>query len=200
MARSRVTIRDVAAAAGVSRQTISRVINGSDLVSPETEARVRDAVRQLGYQPNAIARSMALGRTQTLACLSPNLTDYTFASVIDGAEAAVRARGYFLMSSSAPDPDTFASLVGELAGSGYIDGILVINPFADNRHRYLPHAFPTVLIGARPRAGVVDSVALDDVEAGRMATRHLWVLGHRQIATVTGATCRGLFTRSIKRL
>lgn len=186
MVRARVTIRDVAARAGVSRQTISRVINGSKMVNPETSARVQAVIAELGYQPHAIARSMARGRTQTLACIAPNLLDYTFASVINGAEAAVRAQGYFLMSTSAPDVETFASLVADLTGGGYVDGLLVINPFADERHRYLPTNTPTVLIGARPRAEAADSVALDDVAAGRMATEHLLALGHRTIAMVTG--------------
>lgn len=186
MPRSSVTIRRVAALAGVSHQTVSRVINGSDLVSPETAARVRAAIHQLGYQPNAIARFMARGHTQTFACLAPNLIDYTFACVIDGAEAAVRSHGYYLMSASAPDPATFASLVEEFVGTGQAEGILVINPFADDRHRFLPAGFPTVLIGARPRQGIADSVALDDLEAGRLATQYLIDLGHRRIATVTG--------------
>ena len=150
MMRSRVTIRDVAAKVGVSRQTISRVINGSDLVRPETEARVKAVIVEMGYQPNAIARFMARGHTQTFACIAPNLTDYTFASVIHGAEAAVRDHGFFLMSSSAPDPESFAALAAELVGGGHIEGLLVINPFADERHLYLPPELPTVLIGARP--------------------------------------------------
>lgn len=129
---------------------------------------------------------MARGRTQTLACISPNLTDYTFASVIEGAEAAVRREGYFLMSTSAPDIDTFVSLVDELVGAGHIEGLLVANPFADGRYEHLPEDFPTVLVGARPRDNDLDSVALDDVEAGRIATRHLLELGHTAIATITG--------------
>ena len=79
MARSRVTIRDVANYAGVSHQTVSRVINGSEAVRPATRARVEQAIAELGYRPDAIAQSMARGRSGYLACLSPNLTDYTFA-------------------------------------------------------------------------------------------------------------------------
>ena len=85
MSRVRATIRDVAARAGVSHQTVSRVINNNGRVSPETRDRVQRAIAELRYSPNAIARSMAEGRTRNLACLSPNLTDYTFASVIEGA-------------------------------------------------------------------------------------------------------------------
>jgi DNA-binding LacI/PurR family transcriptional regulator len=186
MGRSRVTIRDVAARAGVSRQTISRVINGSASVSSETEANVKAAIAALGYQPNAIARIMARGRTHTIACLSPNLTDYTFASVIEGAEAAVRGEGYFLMSSSAPTPDAFRELLNVLVSSARTEGLMVFNPFADERHRFMPPDVPTVLVGARPRMGIASSVAQDDVEAGRIATAHLLALGHRHVATVTG--------------
>jgi LacI family repressor for deo operon, udp, cdd, tsx, nupC, and nupG len=118
--------------------------------------------------------------------VAPNLTDHTFASVINGAEAAVRSHGFFLMSTSAPDAETFTSLVAELIGSGHTEGLFVINPFADDRHHSLPQDFPMVLVGARPRPGQADSVALDDVAAGRIATTHLLALGHRRIATVTG--------------
>ena len=186
MDRTRVTIRDVAAQAGVSRQTISRVINDSDLVNPETAARVHAVIAELGYRPNAIARSMARGRTQILACISPNLTDHTFASIVQGAEGAVRAQGYFLMSTSAPDVPTFIALVHELTGGAYVDGLVIINPFADDRYCYFPSGIPTVLVGTRPREGVADSVALDDVAAGRMATDHLFSFGHRRIAMITG--------------
>ena len=111
MARSRITIRDVAARAGVSHQTVSRVINQSKQVRPETRARVESAIAELGYRPNAIARNMAKGRTGTLACIAPNLTDYTFANIIDGAETEARQQGYFLLSASALDEDTFAYLM-----------------------------------------------------------------------------------------
>ena len=186
IARSRVTIRDVAARAGVSRQTISRVINGSERVSSATEARVRAVILELGYQPNAIARFMARGHTETLVCLAPNLTDYTFASVIDGAEAAVRAQGYYLMSSSAPDAASFASLVGELIGGGHAEGLLVINPFVDGRHQHLPADVPVVLIGVYASDHAASSVSLDDPAAGQLGMAHLLSLGHRRIATVTG--------------
>ena len=111
MPRSQVTIRDVAARAGVSHQTVSRVINGSERVLPATRQKVEAAIEDLGFRPNEIARFMATGRTNTLACISPNLTDYTFASIIQGAEREARSLGYFLLSASAPDEAAFAELV-----------------------------------------------------------------------------------------
>jgi DNA-binding LacI/PurR family transcriptional regulator len=186
MARSRVTIRDVAAHAGVSHQTVSRVINGGNAVRPATQARVEQAIAELGYRPDALAQSMARGRSGYLACLSPNLTDYTFAGIIHGAETEAREHGYYLMSASAADADTFAALIADLTESGRAEGIIVINPYADDRHHFLPADFPTVFAGARPRQDAADSVALDDVAVARHVTEHLLGLGHRRIGMVTG--------------
>jgi LacI family repressor for deo operon, udp, cdd, tsx, nupC, and nupG len=155
-------------------------------VHPVTRAHVERVIAELGYRPDAIARSMARGRSGYLACLSPNLTDYTFASIIDAAEAEARENGYYLMSASAPDAETFARLIADLAESGRAEGIMVINPFADDRHRYLPADYPAVFAGARPREEAADSVALADVIVAQQATEHLLALGHRHIGMVTG--------------
>ena len=186
MPRSAVTIRDVAALAGVSHQTVSRVINGYERVNPDTRQRVQAAIDQLGYQPNVIARSMALGRTYTLACIVPNLVDFTFSSIIEGAQTEARRQGYFLLAASAPDARTFASLIEQLFMGRMAEGLFAINPYMDDRHTYLPANVPVVFLGARPRGGCFDMVSLDDLSAGAMATRHLLELGHRRIAHITG--------------
>jgi LacI family repressor for deo operon, udp, cdd, tsx, nupC, and nupG len=186
MAQSRATIRDVAALAGVSHQTVSRVINDGQRVRPATRQRVEAAIAELDFRPNAIARFMATGSTHTFTCLAPNLTDYTFARIIEGAEHEARRCGYFLFSVSAEDEYTFASLVDQLVTSRRTEGLLVINPYADGRHQHLPADVPTVFVGARPREEAVDSVALDDEGAAITATEHLLALGHRRIATICG--------------
>jgi DNA-binding LacI/PurR family transcriptional regulator len=182
----RPTIRDVAQQAGVSHQTVSRVINGSTDVLPETRARVEEAIASLGFRPSAIARSMAKGKAHTLACIAPNLTDFTFASVIEGAEQEARQHGYFLLSSSAADPQSFHALVDELVGHRRVDGLIVINPYADDRHQYAPGNFPLVFVGANAREANTCSVTLDDEKTAYEATRHLLDLGYTQIAQVTG--------------
>jgi LacI family transcriptional regulator, repressor for deo operon, udp, cdd, tsx, nupC, and nupG len=186
MAQSRATIRDVAMLAGVSHQTVSRVINGDDRVRPSTRQRVDTAIAELDFRPNAIARFMATGSTQTFTCLAPNLNDYTFARIIEGAEQEARLHGYYLFSASAADETTFSTLVDQLVTSGRTEGLLVINPYADGRHRHLPGNVPTVYVGARPREETVDSVALDDEGAAQTATGHLLSLGHRRIALICG--------------
>jgi len=184
--RSRATIRDVAARAGVSHQTVSRVINGHERVSSETRQRVENAIAELGYQPNAIARSMAQGRTYTLACLSPNLTDFTFASIIEGAESEARQKGYFLLTASAPDGESFANLVNQLLASRRTEGLLVITPNVEPHQTLLPKYVSTVFVGADPRVDRFASVTLDDEKAGYIATEHLIQLNHTQIAQITG--------------
>jgi LacI family transcriptional regulator len=184
--RSRVTIRDVAAHAGVSHQTVSRVINKTERVNPETRAKVEAAIAKLGYRPNAVARSMARGRTCMVGCISPNLTDFTFASIIEGAESEARKQDYFLVSSSAADEDTFSELIEQMVGSGRVEGLMVINPYADGRHTLIPKNFPTVFVGAHPREEDVSSISLDDIKAAQIATNHLIDIGHRRIGMVTG--------------
>ena len=186
MPRSRVTIRDVAVHAGVSHQTVSRVINRIERVSPETRTKVEASIQELGYSPNAVARSMARGRTCMIACISPNLTDFTFASIIEAAESEARKNDYILLSSSAPDEDAFSELINQLIDSRRVEGIMVINPYADERHTLLVDDVPTVFVGARPREEAVSSVALDDVGVAKAATNYLINLGHRKIAMVTG--------------
>lgn len=186
MSTSHPTLRDVARLAGVSHQTVSRVINGSEDVLPETRAIVETAIEQMGYRPNAIARSMARGQTHTLACISPNLTDYTFASVIEGAEVEARRHKYFMMSSSATDPQAFQELVNELVGHRRVDGLIVINPYSDGRFLHVPENFPVVFVGTRSHEKEICSVSLDDEKVAYEATRHLMSLGHTNIALITG--------------
>ena len=186
MSISRPTLRDVAKKAGVSHQTVSRVINGSLDVLPETRALVEAAIAEMGYRPNAIARSMARGQSHTLACISPNLTDFTFASVIEGAEVEARQHGYFMLSSSASDPKSFRELVDELVGHRRVDGLIVINPYADERFEFIPKDFPLVFVGASAHEKNICSVSLDDEKVAYEATCHLIGLGHTSIALVTG--------------
>jgi len=186
MSIPRPTIRDVARQAGVSHQTVSRVINGSEDVLPETRALVEAAIEQMGFRPSAIARSMARGQTHTLACISPNLTDYTFASVIEGAQTEARQHKYFILSSSASDPQSFHELIDELIGHRRVDGLIVINPYSDERFEYIPRDFPVVFVGARSHDETICSVSLDDENLAYEATHHLLSLGHTRIALITG--------------
>ena len=186
----RVTIKDVAAQAGVSYQTVSRVINDKGEVSPEVRTRVHAAIADLGYRPSAIARSMVRGRTHTLGCIAPNLVDYTFACLVEGAKAEARQRGYFLLAASAEQESDASALCDELLSSGRVDGLLAINPYADGRYhcfeQLITQGAAIVYYGVgRLRTGV-SAVGLDDENGAYQLARHLIQLGHRHIAMLTG--------------
>lgn len=189
LARSHVTIRDVAALAGVSHQTVSRVINNSEVVTSSTRIRVENAIKELGYRPNAIARSMAKGNTCTLGCISPSLTNFIFASMIESAQAEARRQGFFILTGSAPSVDEVQPLLDEMLNRR-VDGLLVLNPRDDNRYRHLlpliHRGMPVVYLKNSPKGELVSSVCCDDQNGSHQATRYLLELGHTSIATITG--------------
>lgn len=180
------TLRDVATLAGVSHQTVSRVVNHRTDVSPETHARVEAAIRQLGYHPHAIARSMARGRTCTLACLAPNLTDFTYASNMEGAESVARRHGYYLLCAPFADRPQFDALIEQLVANRRVDGIIAISPYLDDRRVDLPDQVPAVLMGGCTREDAELLVYLDNRGAAHAATDHLLNLGHRCIGQIIG--------------
>jgi len=189
MKRKRATIKDVAALAGVSRQTVSRVLNDQDYVAEETRARVLSAIETLGYRPNAVARSMVAGHTCTLGCISPNLTDYTFASIIEAAQVEARRQGYFILTGSAPTAPDVEPLLEEMLRRR-VDGLLIINPRADGRYRYflplIEKGVAITYVGNSPCEEPVSSIRCDDRDGGYRATRYLIDLGHTAIATLSG--------------
>jgi LacI family transcriptional regulator len=191
MKHKRATIKDVAAQAGVSRQTVSRVLNENDYVANETRARVLAAVAELDYRPNAVARSMVTGRTHMLGCVLPNLTDYTFAIYIESAQAEARRRGYFILTGSAPTEADVESLLEEMLDRR-VDGLLVFNPRADYRYRcFLPlieKGVAVVYLGNTPCDEPVSWIKCDDREGGYQATHYLIDLGHAVVATIIGPT------------
>ena len=186
---SKPTIKDVASEAGVSRQTVSRVINDKPGVSPDTRARVQAVVDELGYQPHAVARSLVTGRTLTLGCISPNLVDYTFACIIEGAQAEAKQQGYLTLIGSAPTVDDVDQLLEEMLRR-QVDGLLVLNPHMDGRHRFFPplaeKGMAVTYLKNTLKGDKISSVSCDNRQGGYQATRHLIDLGHQVVATIIG--------------
>lgn len=184
----RVIISDVAKEAGVSKQTVSRVINNRPDVADETRTRIKDIIARLGYHPDPIARSMR-GNTHTLGCITPNLSDYNFSSIVQAAQAEARNSGYFILTGSAQSDQDVQPLLNEFMNRR-VDGLLVINPRDDNRYlRLLPlieQGVPVVYIKNTPVDEGVSAVSLDDEVGGYLATFHLIGLGHTNIATIMG--------------
>ena len=179
---------DVGQLAGVSHQTVSRVINGSPHVRPETRDRVLAAMRELGYRPNSVARALVTGRSNMLGVVSFDTTLYGPASTLLGIERAAHDAGYFIIVASlkALDRPSVADAVERLRQHG-VDGVLVIAPFDDAADAVLhaPSAVPLVAVEAGPD-DIVPVVAVDQRAGAASATQHLLDLGHRNVWHISG--------------
>jgi DNA-binding LacI/PurR family transcriptional regulator len=186
--RRSTVMADVARAAGVSHQTVSRVLNEADHVRPETRERVLRAMRELDYRPNSLARALVTGRSRTLGVVSFDTTLYGPASTLFGIERAAHAEGYFVSIASVTSLDR-ASVLGaveRLRAQG-VDGILIITPHdaAAQAVLHVPPDMPVVAVEAGPTEKV-PVVAVDQVRGAEAATRHLLELGHRTVWHVAG--------------
>lgn len=187
----RATIRDVARRAGVSHQTVSRVLNKEDSVAEKTRERVRRAIRDLEYVPSAIARSLTSDRTHTLGMVTTDVSDHFFAEAVAGAESEARKHGFFLIigtieEGAENDEDAYLRL---MLGQR-IDGLVIARPrlhaASDALLRQLTKRVPVVEIASDISVPGVDLVDVDNRQGGLDATNLLIERGHRAIATVTG--------------
>jgi DNA-binding LacI/PurR family transcriptional regulator len=188
------TLEAVAAAAGVSRSTVSRVVNGSTRVSPEVLAAVTRAIEELRYIPNRAARSLANRQTLAIALVVPEETtrffgDPYFASIVEGISKGLEQSDYVLTlqlsSPASPSEKTTRYLLG-----GNVDGALVVSHHSgDHFLAGLDHTLPVVFGGRPLRRAELDSyyVDVDNVAAAAMGTRYLVDLGRSRIASIGGA-------------
>ncbi|MFS8097498.1 LacI family DNA-binding transcriptional regulator [Lentzea alba] len=194
------SIRDVAAAAGVSYQTVSRVLNDSPRVNPDTRRQVLDAIERLGYRPNRAARALGSGQSSTVTVVTSNTTLYGYASTLQGIEEAARAAGFAVgvrvVESDAPaDVRCAVEHVSDHNAGGVV--VIAFDSAGAAVLRALPAHVPAV--AATEAGGLAGStrsvVFLDERQAAEDATRHLLDLGHRTVHHVaipseTGASAR----------
>lgn len=186
--RHPASIRDVARIAGVSHQTVSRVINSHPSLRPETRDRVLAAIEELRYRPSRAAQSLGANRSHTIGVLTYHRSQYGPAAAISGVEAAAQASGYVVNTvnlTSNSSPAIQAALELQLAHR--VDGLVIIAP-QTRILRVIDEVaidLPYVLLHARdhddPHALFVDQMA-----GARAATRHLIDLGHREIYHLAG--------------
>ena len=187
----KVTIKDVAQAAGVSTQTVSRVINSRPDVSPNTRSRVQQVVNELGYSPNVIARSLSRGRTNTFGVVGFGLSYFGPSSVLSGIEQKSNELGFSLLLSLLDDFDP-ALIDGILRNllSRQVDGIIWAVPGNDRlvgelSGRFSDISVPVVYMNKLKNGDEV-IVAMDNRLGGRLATDHLLEQGFRRIGIITG--------------
>lgn len=184
---SRATIKDVAQRSGVSPMTVSRVINKSEQVSPDTRRRVEQAISHLGYVPSRLARGLSGQQTGTLALIVPDVANPFFTLIVRGAEDVARRAGYrVLLCDTRADLDIEGEVIEEMIAHR-VEGI-VIAPVSDRSRgdlrRLAKFGIPFVLID-RTVSGVESDVVLgDSVGGARQLVEHLVSLGHRRIGFI----------------
>jgi LacI family transcriptional regulator len=188
--RKRPTSADVAAMAGVSRTTVSFVLNGRTdaKIRPETAARVRQAADQLGYHPHAGARQLAGGTSRTLGLVlrqSPEQVagDALLAEIIRGVSRAARAADHRIIVETLPPGE---GRYADLVRSSRTDGLIIDGPRLDDPELafLVADGYPIVIQGTMPGLSA-PSVDIDNAAGARTAVEHLTSLGHRRIACVT---------------
>ncbi len=186
------TLEQVAKLAGVSRSTVSRVINNHPNVRPEVRERVWQGIRELGYQPHAAARSLVTRRTQIIGMIIPEtvtklFTDPFFPLLLRGATEACNTHHYQLMLSLFTAGTNREELYRRILRGRYLDGVIVASVSLKDPIilSLLNDNIPFVSVGRYPDERV-NYVDVDNVGGARMAVEHLIRLGHRRIATITG--------------
>ncbi|RMF51078.1 MAG: LacI family transcriptional regulator [Anaerolineae bacterium] len=180
-----VTIRDVAKHAGVGIATVSRVINGSPSVSEETRQRVLQAIEELNYTPNPIARRLSTGRTWTIGALVPFFTLPEFVKRLQGIQHALSESEYDLVLFNIENLAQRDRYFLDLTRNNRVDGLLILSlSLSDQQVATFREAnIPVVLVdAAHPE---VSRVVVNHRQGGRMATEHLISLGHQRIAFVS---------------
>ncbi len=187
-----MNLEEVAKISGVSRSTVSRVINDDPNVSEKTRAKVMTVVQRLNYQPNAAARSLAAGRTQVLGLVIPMgvaalFTDPYFPQLIQGVTAASNARDHSVMLWLA-EPDYERRTIHKIMNSRLIDGLILASSLTDDPlvQEISQSALPFILVGRHVTNVNIHYADVDNLNSAREAVTHLLRLGRRRVATITG--------------
>ena len=191
MASTTTTMKRIAGELGVSITTVSKVLNNREDIGHATRARVLAKVAELGYQPNAVARSLTLRRTHTLGVVIPDLMHSFFVEIVAGLETIASARGYgLLLCSSNEDPAKERAEI-DMLRQRQVDGIILASVNASGNTDLLQRlgslGIGLVMIDRDDHPVVkCDRVVTDDVQVGRLATTHLIAQGRKAIAHILG--------------
>ncbi len=187
------TIIEVAKRAGVSTATVSNVIRATRRVSKERTERVHQAIHELNYSPNQIARSLKVKQTRMLAMVLPDITNPFFPEIIRGAEDAAFDRGYFLLTANTDEQPGRERRILAALRSYRVDGILLATAQSlvgqDTSHiaGVVEAGVSVVCLDRAVPEVPTDAVLLDNIGGARECVRHLIKQGHRRIAIITGA-------------
>lgn len=183
------TIFDVAKKAGVSKSTVSRVINNQGNVKEKTRKKILKVMRSLNYHPNSSARSLVTKRTNTIGLIVPDITDFFYLQFIKGAEVVGIKNNYNMMLLSSRWDVEEERYCLKMFGEGRVDGVLLISGnWVGEPYLNCPELekMPLVIIDRTLNNHVIPTINVDNKNGGYLGTRHLLENGHRMIAFVTG--------------
>lgn len=183
-----ITIGDVAHRAGVSAMTVSRVINNSGYISQETRERVEQAIADLGYVPNALARSLRFKQTKTLALVLTDITNPFFTTIARGVEDTASEQGFSVMFCNTDESEEKEANYLNVLVQKQVDGVLLVPALSspDSVIFLAERGVPCVVLDRRTPGATVDIVHCDSEQGACGLVEHLLSLGHRRIAILTG--------------
>ncbi|MFM7532444.1 MAG: LacI family DNA-binding transcriptional regulator [Rubrivivax sp.] len=182
-----VTLQQVAQAAGVSASTVSRILNGTAVVSPEKKQAVDEAIALLGFVPNPVARGLAGGRTLSVGVVTQSIDSPFYGVALRGIEVELDRAGYSPLFVSGHWNATEEARCIDMLRSRRVDGIIVLTGrLSDAALKQTARSLPVVVTGRKLKAPNLFSLDFDNFEGARLATEHLTALGHRRIAFVAG--------------
>jgi LacI family transcriptional regulator len=190
-----VSIKDVAAKAGVSISTVSNVINGTRHVSDELKLQVNQAITGLNYEVDTLARSLKSKKTRSIGVVITNINRIFFSEVIKGIQATALSKGYMLALCHTSDNFEIEKRCIKMFEDNWLDGIIVASVADQEQHDYFRHLknlgnskkkIPIVSLERNLEQYSIPSVAVDNYQGGYMATSHLIELECRSIAHITG--------------
>lgn len=187
-----LTLEDIAKMSGVSRSTVSRVINGNPNVSEETRTKVMDLIHSIGFQQNLAARGLAIRRTNVIGLVIPTgltalFSDPYFPLVIQGVTSACYARGYSVMLWLA-EPEFERKTISQIMYNGLIDGVIVSSMLMDDPiiYRLTESTQPFITIGRHPTNDQLSFIDVDNRTGAYQAVAYILHTGRRRVATITG--------------
>ncbi|MEL6150257.1 MAG: LacI family DNA-binding transcriptional regulator [Chloroflexota bacterium] len=180
-----VTIRDVAKTAGVGIATVSRVLNGSEQVRPDTRQRVLEAIDSLGYVPNDAARQLSGGKTMDIGIVTPFFTVPSFSERLAGIQQMLWDSQYDLVLHSVSSPRKLEGKLVSLLRQNRVDGVILLTPprLPADIHDINPN-IPIVVLDSHYFKDSCPGILIDDVRGGRIATEYLIEHGHRHIGFI----------------
>ncbi len=186
-AAGRVTLEMVAEAAGVSAASVSRILNGTAIVSADKRAAVDAAIARLGYVPNPVARGLAGGRTLSIGVVTQAIDSPFYGSALRGIEEALTPAGYSALFVSGQWSAAQEARCIDALRSRRVDGMIVLTGrLSDAALSTMAQELPVVVTGRSLRAPGLVALDYDNEEGARLATQHLLALGHRRIAFICG--------------